>query len=84
MAGQMFVACETGVLFVDGEPIVVHKDHTRVDEGHALVEQYPEMFKPLEAHFKVETARQEPVVAPQEPVVPPRASGTKGSAPKKD
>lgn len=57
---QMYVACESGALDINGERTIVHKDHTRVDAGHALVKKYPEFFQPLEAHFRVENSRQAP------------------------
>lgn len=56
---QMYVAAESGACELDGGIIIVHRDVTRVDEGHALIKKYPELFKPLEAHYRVETARQE-------------------------
>ena len=67
--GQMYVAAESGALELDGDRIIVHRDHTRVDEGHELLAKYPDFFRPLEAHYRVEAARQEPAV-PATPAAP--------------
>lgn len=37
-------------------PISIVKDHTRVREGHWLLERYPHLFEPMHVHYDVETA----------------------------
>lgn len=37
-------------------PISITKDHTRVREGHWLLEKYPHLFTRMHVHYDVETA----------------------------
>lgn len=58
--GQIFVARETFMTEVDGAPVAVHANVTRVREGHPLLSGREHMFAPLEVHFEVEQATKAP------------------------
>lgn len=60
----IYVATDSFVTVIDGERIVVNRGKTRVREGHPLHKAAPSLFKPLDVHYDVETARQEPVIPP--------------------
>lgn len=59
MAGEIYVAVDSAALPYEGGMTVIHKGVTRVREGHALLRQYPDLFKPIDVHYEVEdtTAR---------------------------
>lgn len=54
----VFVATESFSTEIDGEHYVVHRDKTRVREGHPLLERNREYFKPIEddVTYDLETA----------------------------
>lgn len=56
----LYVACESFVTNLGGVDIVVTQDQTRVREGHELIVRYPQLFKPITAHYEVEQATSAP------------------------
>lgn len=60
--GNVYIATETFAAEVDGVPQIVHKDKTRVREGHPLLASVPQFFKPAgdDVHFDIETTTAEP------------------------
>jgi hypothetical protein len=56
---EVFVASQTAVVEYDGAPTRIKKGVTRVESGHALLKQHPDLFKPAEtsAQFRVRDAR---------------------------
>ena len=66
---NVFVATRDALINVDGVLHSIKKDITRVVEGHSILKDHPELFKPAEqdAHFApVRTARAEPKAAKAE------------------
>lgn len=60
MSGKIYVATETYTTDLDGVPVSVTKDTTRVREGHDLIKRNPQYFKELNVHFDVEQATAAP------------------------
>jgi hypothetical protein len=58
--GLIYVATESFMVELDGNPVAVRKDITRVREGHPLLEGRENLFKPITAHFEVEAATNAP------------------------
>ena len=58
---DIYVAKQSAVLFLDGKRHFVHKDRTRVREGHPLLARNPGMFKPLDVDYDVEPRDAAPV-----------------------
>ena len=54
--GQVFVATETFTVNLDGVDVLIEKDKTRVREGHEILRQAPQNFKPVDAHYEIEAA----------------------------
>lgn len=61
MAGKIYVAKVSGMIELDGSPVVVTAGVTRVREGHSLLNGREDMFEEVGVHYEVETARQAPV-----------------------
>lgn len=71
MSDKILVATDSGAIAYideDGEEqrAVIHKGVTRVHPDHPLVKGNEELFKPLDLHFNVRTARKEPVRPPKQ------------------
>ncbi len=61
MAGQIYVASVSGTIqLADGSQVQIHADVTRVREGHPLLVGRESMFRKIDVHYDVETARQAP------------------------
>jgi hypothetical protein len=76
----IYVATESFVTIIDGERIAVHKGKTRVRAGHPLHKAAPNLFKPLDVHYDIETARQEPTPPPPAPTPTKKAAAKKAAA----
>lgn len=61
---KILVAADSGVIVYKErgaeQRAVIHKGVTRVHPDHPMVKGNEELFKPLDLHFDVETARAEP------------------------
>lgn len=71
---DIFVCKESSIVDVDGVPTLVTKDVTRVRAGHWLLDQYPELFKPITVHYDVEQTTEHPGEVrgdPPPPATPP-------------
>jgi len=59
-AGRIYVAAESFTTSLDGVPVVVTADMTRVREGHPLLRGREQFFRLLDVHYDVESATQAP------------------------
>ena len=57
---QILVAKESGVVVLDGQEVVVHKNITRARAGHAIVKAAPDLWEPIKVHYDVEQATAAP------------------------
>lgn len=55
---QIFVCSETFISNYEGAPIKFVQDLTRVRAGHPLLTQFPDKFKPVDAHYEVPEVEQ--------------------------
>lgn len=58
--GKIFVAVDSAAFEYDGDMIVVHKGVTRVREGHPMLKEHQELFKPIDVHYDIEQATRAP------------------------
>jgi hypothetical protein len=63
---DIYVATQSAMLVVDGKRHFIHKDRTRVREGHPLLTRNPGMFKILDVDYDVEPAVEQATAAPGE------------------
>lgn len=70
---EIYVATTTAVVAYDGGQRTIRKGTTRVEEGHELLELYPQLFEPAAdgAQFKVRSAKADPVDPPADPPTDP-------------
>lgn len=66
MDGNILVARETAMFVYEGERVYIHEGVTRVREGHPMLEGREHLFKPIDVHWEIETARS-PEPVPQDP-----------------
>lgn len=60
MADDVFIATRSFATVLDGKRVMVRKGVTRVRQGHQLLRENPERFKPLDVHYDVEQATKAP------------------------
>lgn len=60
MADGIYIATRSFKTYVDGKRTMVRKGVTRVREGHELLRENPERFKPIDVHYDVEQATAAP------------------------
>lgn len=58
--GEILVATETFTTDVNGTAVIVRAGVTRVRAGHVLAKANPQYFKPIEVHYDIEDATEEP------------------------
>lgn len=59
--GRILVATESGSgTLPDGTEVQFRRGITRVREGHPVAEQWPQYFAPIEVHYELEDATDEP------------------------
>ena len=54
MADDIYIATNSFATHVDGKRVMVRKGVTRVREGHQLLKDNPDRFKPIDVHYDVE------------------------------
>jgi len=60
-AAEIYVAIESGSgELPDGRTVYFKKGQTRFAKGHAALAQWPEFFAPVDAHYGIEDATDEP------------------------
>ncbi len=59
---RVFIATQTFSANLDGAPHAIHRNVTRVREGHPLLDMYPGFFEAADdkVHFEVETTEAVP------------------------
>jgi hypothetical protein len=59
---EVYIATQSGVAEIKGEPLVFTKGVTRVRHGHPLLKAIPEAFEPVNdhVHYEVEKATAAP------------------------
>lgn len=60
MAGKIYVATQSAVVYTDDGPVVLRGGVTRVREGHPLLKGRMDLFEEQTVEYEVETARQAP------------------------
>lgn len=58
--GALYVATDSALVNYEGQRVVIHKDVTRIREGHPILTEHPDLFKPIDAHFDVESVTAAP------------------------
>lgn len=57
---EIFVPTDSFTAKVDGVDVLFRKGETRVREGHQILDDYPDLFEPIRAHYDVEAATAAP------------------------
>jgi len=60
MADGIYIATNSFATHVDGKRVMVRKGVTRVREGHPLLKDNPDRFKPIDVQYDVEQATKAP------------------------
>lgn len=72
MAGQIYVATDSGIVQLDdGTQLTIQAGVTRVREGHPLLEGRELLFRKLDVHYDVEEATSRPGQVRTAPVAEP-------------
>jgi len=64
MAGKIYVAVHSAVVYTDDGPVTLRGGYTRVREGHPLLKGREDLFREDVVQYEVEDARSAPQDAP--------------------